>query len=96
MPVNVLALLTRLRQLALHPGLIPRNYLEELRTMVSGADAPPAPAIPITPQDRIRLQMVLARAIEDSEECPICFEICEFRHNGMFVLSEGTNLTVSK
>lgn len=80
MPTNVLSLLTRLRQLTLHPGLIPPNYLDQLRAMVASsadAHAPPPPAIPITPEDRIRLQNVLARAIEDSEECPVCFEICE-------------------
>ncbi|GJJ06235.1 hypothetical protein Clacol_000425 [Clathrus columnatus] len=75
MPTNVLSLLTRLRQLTLHPGLIPRNYVEQLRAMSSDVNTPPLPAMPITSQDRIRLQAVLARAIEDSEECPICFEV---------------------
>ncbi|KAF8633364.1 hypothetical protein AX17_004535 [Amanita inopinata Kibby_2008] len=69
---NALGMLTRLRQLALHPGLIPQNYIEELkcadesRTVASSM---------ITPEEKMRLQAVLAKAIEDCEECPICFSI---------------------
>ena len=74
MPTNVLSLLTRLRQLTLHPGLIPQDYIEQLRSMSEDPDKP-APAIPITSADRIRLSALLARAIEDREECPICFDI---------------------
>ncbi|KAF8527760.1 SNF2 family N-terminal domain-containing protein [Gautieria morchelliformis] len=74
MPTNVLSLLTRLRQLTLHPGLIPGDYVEQLRCMGETPDKP-APAIPITSGDRIRLAALLARAIEDREECPICFDI---------------------
>lgn len=69
---NVLSMLTRMRQLALHPGLIPSNYLEQLQ-ITDEEDA--APAIQITTHDKIRLQGLLAQAIEDSEECPICFSI---------------------
>lgn len=67
-------MLTRMRQLALHPGLVPANYLEQLRTTEDQGNAPP-PAIRITAKDRIRLQDVLSQMIEDSEECPICFSI---------------------
>ena len=38
-------------------------------------DAAAAPAIAITPADRVRLQGLLAQAIEDNEECPVCFGI---------------------
>ncbi|EGO00039.1 hypothetical protein SERLA73DRAFT_167889 [Serpula lacrymans var. lacrymans S7.3] len=68
---NVLSMLTRLRQLALHPGLVPSDYLEQLR---ANEDAPHA-AIEITPAEKLRLQALLAQLIEDSEECPICFSI---------------------
>jgi len=78
MPANVLSLLTRMRQIALHPGLIPRSYLEQLRAMGEDSDKPPLPAIPVTPADRIRLQAILARAIEEREECPVCFDIRSF------------------
>ncbi|RPD63881.1 hypothetical protein L227DRAFT_542891 [Lentinus tigrinus ALCF2SS1-6] len=75
---NVLSLLTRMRQLALHPGLLPPNYLEQLRSQLQSADQSeedgPAP-VQITPQDKIRLQGLLAQAIEDCEECPICFSV---------------------
>jgi SWI/SNF-related matrix-associated actin-dependent regulator of chromatin subfamily A3 len=65
-------MLTRMRQLALHPGLIPSNYLEQLKA--ADDDDQPA-AVRITPADRIRLQGLLSQIIEDCEECPICFSI---------------------
>lgn len=65
-----------MRQLALHPGLVPANYLEELRNADEDEDAPAKP-VEITMQDKIRLQAVLAQAIEDNEECPICFGILD-------------------
>ncbi|EPQ57350.1 hypothetical protein GLOTRDRAFT_74086 [Gloeophyllum trabeum ATCC 11539] len=70
---NVLSMLTRLRQLALHPGLVPVNYLEQLRAAEQNGDAPPP--VVLTPKEKIRLQSALAQAIEDNEECPICFSI---------------------
>ncbi|EMD30973.1 hypothetical protein CERSUDRAFT_120235 [Gelatoporia subvermispora B] len=70
---NVLSMLTRMRQLALHPGLVPANYLEQLRT--TEEDGTPTEAAPLTPQEKARLQAILAQGIEDSEECPICFDI---------------------
>jgi SWI/SNF-related matrix-associated actin-dependent regulator of chromatin subfamily A3 len=64
-------MITRLRQLALHPGLVPMHYLEQLRQGEEhGKDGEPTT---ITPEDRVRLQRLLAQAIEDSEECPVCF-----------------------
>ncbi|TFK94573.1 hypothetical protein K466DRAFT_509225 [Polyporus arcularius HHB13444] len=73
---NVLSLLTRMRQLALHPGLLPPNYLEQLRSADQNEEGAPAPA-QITTQDKIRLQNILAQAIEDCEECPICFSVLD-------------------
>ncbi|TFY52347.1 hypothetical protein EVJ58_g10068 [Rhodofomes roseus] len=69
---NILSLLTRLRQIALHPGLVPRNYLEQLRLAEAQEDAP---ARQLSAEDKIRLQALLAQGIEDNEECPICFDI---------------------
>ena len=66
-------MVTRLRQLALHPGLIPANYLEQLK--MSEGDDQPHSTIQVTPAERIRLQSLLFQAMEDSEECPICFGI---------------------
>jgi SWI/SNF-related matrix-associated actin-dependent regulator of chromatin subfamily A3 len=66
-------MLTRLRQLVLHPGLIPANYLEQLK--VSEDSNQPHSVIQVTPAERIRLQGMLFQAIEDNEECPICFGI---------------------
>ncbi|KIJ49379.1 hypothetical protein M422DRAFT_65895 [Sphaerobolus stellatus SS14] len=73
-PTNVLSLITRLRQITLHAGLVPRNYLEQLRSMNTEEDKL-LPAMPMTPADRVRLQAILSRAVEDREECPICFDI---------------------
>uniref|UniRef100_A0A0W0FH49 Uncharacterized protein n=1 Tax=Moniliophthora roreri TaxID=221103 RepID=A0A0W0FH49_MONRR len=69
---NALAMLTRMRQLALHPGLVPAHYLEGLRKADSG-EAQPVKAL--TQEEKYRLQQRLAQIIEDSEECPICFSI---------------------
>lgn len=68
-------MLTRMRQLALHPGLLPSNYLEELRNADGKADQIQGPVAPLTPEEKLRLQEALAQAIEDCEECPVCFEL---------------------
>lgn len=67
-------MLTRLRQIALHPGLVPVNYVEELNNTKTN-EANPKKLKAVTPAEKVRLQAVLAQAIEDSEECPICFEV---------------------
>ena len=72
---NILSMLTRLRQLALHPALVPPDYLEQLRITMDNEEAGAAPAITLTAEDRVRLQVLLAQAIEDNEECPVCFGI---------------------
>ncbi|KAI0730200.1 SNF2 family N-terminal domain-containing protein [Fomitopsis betulina] len=69
---NILSLLTRLRQIALHPGLVPRNYLEQLRIAEAQEDVPTRQ---LSAQDRARLQALLAQGVEDNEECPVCFDI---------------------
>jgi SWI/SNF-related matrix-associated actin-dependent regulator of chromatin subfamily A3 len=63
-------MLTRLRQLVLHPGLIPSDYVDQLRQVDRGKDDS---MIQITPEVKARLQDLLLQAIEDSEECPVCF-----------------------
>lgn len=67
-------MLTRLRQLALHPGLLPPNYLEQLRA-TEDDDESTRVALPITQDRRRHLQSLLAQLIEDNEECPICFSV---------------------
>ncbi|KAF9222676.1 hypothetical protein BS17DRAFT_708165 [Gyrodon lividus] len=69
---NVLSMLTRLRQLALHPGLVPSNYLDQLRAN-EDLDAAHSSTVHITPELKAKLQGLLLKAIEDNEECPICF-----------------------
>ena len=66
-------MLTRLRQLALHPGLIPANYLEQLKMSEDGDQ--PHSVVQVTPAERIRLQGLLFQAMEDNEECPVCFGV---------------------
>ncbi|KAI0049881.1 hypothetical protein FA95DRAFT_1588021 [Auriscalpium vulgare] len=73
---NALSMLTRLRQLALHPGLVPADYAEQLRR-ANELDAEPDAAIHVSAEDRVRLQGALAQAIEDNEECPICFGVLD-------------------
>ena len=69
-------MLTRLRQVALHPGLLPPNYLEQLRADMDQPQEDGHPSgVQITHEDKIRLQAILAKGIEDNEECPICFDI---------------------
>jgi len=67
---NVLSLLTRLRQIALHPGLVPVNYIEELR---KSTEIAAGQLQPISAEDKLTLQNLLRDMIEDSEECSICF-----------------------
>ncbi|CAA7259081.1 unnamed protein product [Cyclocybe aegerita] len=69
---NVLSMLTRMRQIALHPGLVPARYAEELRN-AEAFDGPNPQAIVVTAAEKARLQGLLAEAIENCEECPICF-----------------------
>ncbi|KAG6873427.1 hypothetical protein C0995_015852 [Termitomyces sp. Mi166 len=72
---NVLSMLTRMRQLALHPGLIPPHYLEDLRTKGAIEELTNRQVTKLTPEEISRLKGLLARALEDFEECPICFSV---------------------
>lgn len=67
-------MLTRLRQIALHPGLVPKDYVEQLQAMLE-ADDPDRPQINLTAAEKSRLQSRLLQAIEECEECPICFMV---------------------
>lgn len=69
-------MLTRLRQLALHPGLLPASYLEELRAGDDNSESD-QPLQPVTPEEKARLQDMLAQAVEECEECPICFSLLD-------------------
>ncbi|QRW08198.1 SWI/SNF-related matrix-associated actin-dependent regulator of chromatin subfamily A member 3-like 3 [Ceratobasidium sp. AG-Ba] len=71
-PNVVLSLLTRMRQIALHPGLVPSDYLDKLRADEAADNALHVAAI--NPQEKARLQSILFHAEEDSEECAICFD----------------------
>jgi SWI/SNF-related matrix-associated actin-dependent regulator of chromatin subfamily A3 len=63
-----------MRQIALHPGLVPASYLQELRKAEAN-DHAEGSATFITPAEKQRLRELLAQAIEDCEECPICFGV---------------------
>ncbi|KAG1716393.1 hypothetical protein ID866_745 [Astraeus odoratus] len=71
---NVLSMLTRLRQIALHSGLVPSNYLEQLRAS-DEIESSQRNSIQITVELKGRLQSQLAKLIEDNEECPICLSV---------------------
>ena len=65
-------MLTRLRQLALHPGLIPADYLDQLRAK-EGINSSPGDAIQITFELKTKLEAQILQTIEDNEEYPVCF-----------------------
>jgi SWI/SNF-related matrix-associated actin-dependent regulator of chromatin subfamily A3 len=67
-------MLTRLRQLVLHPGLIPSDYVDQLRNMDQVKDDDMV-TVQVSPEVKARLQGLLLQAIEDNEECPICFDV---------------------
>lgn len=69
---NALSMLTRLRQLALHPGLIPRDYADQLQRKEEDNNES---MMPLTPEEKSRMQRLLLQAIEDDEECPVCFDV---------------------
>jgi SWI/SNF-related matrix-associated actin-dependent regulator of chromatin subfamily A3 len=71
-------MLTRLRQLVLHPGLLPASYLDDLTAKEAANVGDPVQlAKPPNREETLKLQQVLLRAVEDSEECPICFEVLQ-------------------
>ncbi|KAJ4001522.1 P-loop containing nucleoside triphosphate hydrolase protein [Lentinula boryana] len=65
------SMLTRMRQLALHPALLSRDYLDQLKQI----DVGKSNHIEVTPEVKQRLQARLFQAIEECEECPICFSV---------------------
>lgn len=67
-------MLTRLRQIALHPGLVPGNYLDQLKAS-DDINSSHAGAVQITPELKTKLEGLILQAIEDSEECPVCFNV---------------------
>ncbi|KNZ72866.1 Putative SWI/SNF-related matrix-associated actin-dependent regulator of chromatin subfamily A member 3-like 1, partial [Termitomyces sp. J132] len=75
MQANILSMLTRMRQLALHPGLVPPRYLEDLRAQGAKEESANCQVTKLTPEEISRLRGLLARAQEDFEECPICFSV---------------------
>ena len=65
-------MLTRLRQVVLHPGLIPTNYVEHMRQSLNEDNQDkPGTLIRVTAELKKRLQAILAQEIEDSEVRPL-------------------------
>ncbi|KAG8213634.1 snf2 family protein [Butyriboletus roseoflavus] len=71
---NVLSMLTRLRQIVLHPGLVPANYLDQLRVN-EDINSTCGGVVQITPELKVKLESIILQAIEDNEECPVCFNV---------------------
>lgn len=65
-------MLTRLRQLSLHPGLVPSDYMDQLRRTEEENNNM---MVQLTPEEKARMQRLLLQAIEDEEECPVCFDV---------------------
>ncbi|KAJ7901958.1 SNF2 family N-terminal domain-containing protein [Mycena olivaceomarginata] len=65
-------------QMVLHTGLVPASYIEELKAGEEGLENNAhAKAMALAPADKARLQDKLAQAVEECEECPICFGLLE-------------------
>lgn len=64
-----------MRQIALHPGLIPNNYVEDLRGANDAAEDPTPTQVQLTLEWKAKLQERLAQAVEECDECPICFTV---------------------
>lgn len=62
-------MLTRMRQLVLHPGLVPTSFLKQLKESL---DYTVPEVSTLTPELQARLQQILVNKVEDSEECPVC------------------------
>ena len=63
-------MLTRLRQIVLHPGLIPPDYVQQMQASVdedNQENENTGALIKITPELKRRLQAILAQLIEDSQ-----------------------------
>lgn len=60
-----------LRQFSLRPGLVPKDYLEQLKAR-RDSDNKTNPQIALTAADRSRQESQLLQAIEDLDECPVC------------------------
>ena len=61
-------MLTRLRQIVLHPKLIPANYVQELENAVQeDRENPPGQLIRVSPEMKMKLQLRLAELIEDAQ-----------------------------
>ena len=70
LPPNVLQLLTRLRQLALLSTLVPPNYIDDIQK----DEQRHASTENLSDEVRRRLLFKLKAAVDDAEECPICFD----------------------
>lgn len=69
---------SKLRQIALYPGLVPADYLNELKLdKPDNFDNAPR-ASTISPQEKARLQSILFHAEEDNEE--VCFSQCPLKY----------------
>lgn len=63
-------MLTRLRQIVLHPKLIPSNYIKELENAVQeDKQNKPGQLIRVSPELKVKLQLKLAQLTEDCQVC---------------------------
>ncbi|GMK54505.1 hypothetical protein CspeluHIS016_0110910 [Cutaneotrichosporon spelunceum] len=71
---NVLAMLTRLRQLCLSADLVPQTFLADIRNPRAPGNSP-VPVSSLNPEQREVLIEKLKLAIADQEECSVCFDV---------------------
>ena len=61
-------MLTRLRQIVLHPKLIPANYVQELEKAVQeDKELKTGALVRVSPELKMKLQLKLAQFIEDCQ-----------------------------
>ncbi|CAD6586976.1 MAG: hypothetical protein TREMPRED_004617 [Tremellales sp. Tagirdzhanova-0007] len=72
---NVLAIITRMRQLCLSADLVPQSFIDELRRPPATRDGPVVAISSVSPEQREMLMAKLRQCIADAEECSVCFDV---------------------
>ncbi|CAK9786233.1 unnamed protein product [Cutaneotrichosporon oleaginosum] len=72
---NVLAMLTRMRQLCLSADLVPQSFLDDIRHPHVSSNTPAVTVSKMTPEQREMLIQKLKQVIADQEECSVCFDV---------------------
>ncbi|RSH83079.1 uncharacterized protein EHS24_006736 [Apiotrichum porosum] len=75
--VNILSMLTRMRQLCLSADMVPASYLDEIRGNAVTTKGPAVPINSLSDEERDKLIEKLRQAMADQEECSVCYDILD-------------------